>query len=222
MEIDELKKHTKKRKTPDAFAGSFNDENKKINSLIMVLKEEDKKIHKSIQRVKLMFAGFSMFYLAILLLTFILPPDSDPVNSRISLAFYTIIFITLFLYSLSKLSKLKKISYTEPATEFLKNALERYQLINVNDLKFAIPMLLLLFFMGGFSWLNVYKRYFSSMDDTGAAILYSLFFIGILSIGLYFTKADWKKKKSAVYSEIREMLSGLERENNAQTELNKE
>jgi drug/metabolite transporter (DMT)-like permease len=179
--------------------------NRTVEDLIAAVKIEDARDNKTFRRSMIFFAGAGVFYAALFLLTFIAPPDDSPNMHRMILGLFAFTFLSIGMYSRMNSRRLTGLDYAEPARAFLDTVEKRYQILQVKSLLFGVPYFLILVVTCAFAFLTANERYFPSLEPRVGIVLFAIFFLVVLAVGLLFGWKKWKRRKAPLLSEIREM-----------------
>jgi len=203
MDLNEMRDRVRSVKAP-----GIDDRipyNRTVEDLIAAVKIEDARDNKTLRRSMIFFAGAGVFYAALFLLTFIAPPDDSPNMHRMILGLFAFTFLSIGMYSRMNSRRLTGLDYAEPARAFLDTAEKRYRIVQVKSLLFGVPYLLILMVTCAFAFLTGMERYFPSLEPRVGIVLFAIFFLVVVAVGLLFGWKEWKRRKAPLLSEIREM-----------------
>lgn len=139
--------------------------------------------------------ALSLFPLGIFFLTY--GAESNPAVGLLGFGFLLAIaymVITAHLYG--------KIDYAEPVNAYLARASERYKFWTIRRAIFALPVLLVMGFAGGWIvWITALK-YFTSWGRVAALATYGCFFFGLCLFALIIEWKKWQKEGAPVLQSI--------------------
>jgi Na+/melibiose symporter-like transporter len=211
MELNELKDRAQKRGLPDRQFRDALASSQGLSGFIGRLKAEDQREQKSARRMMLFSVGAGIFYVLIFVLTWIAPPDESPDFHRFILSAFGLLFLSVALVSRKKSNELAGIDYAQPIGSFLRSVERRYKPFNMRDAALAVIFIAAFSVTGALGWLNAKNRYFPSMDQSTALILYGCIVVAALVVGLVVAVSQWKKRKAPLLGQVKRMIADLER-----------
>jgi hypothetical protein len=103
-----------------------------------------------------------------------------------------------------------RVDYAAPAQAFLAAAVRRYRFWPVEEMLFALPLLLILGAGGGWTvWLTALK-YFSRDGTCLAMAGYVVFFLGVCVFGWIASRKQWQRESAALLADIERRRRELE------------
>jgi drug/metabolite transporter (DMT)-like permease len=207
MDLNEMRDRVRKVKAPGIDAKLPDD--RMVDGLIAAVKAEDARDMKRLRQSMIFFVAAGFFYGAVFLLTFIAPPHDSPNKHRMILALFAFVLLSIGIFSRMKSRRLAGVDYTEPSNAFLQAVEQRYRIVQVKELAFVVPYLLILVVTSAFAFLTGIERYFPSLDPEVGILLFAIFFVIVLALGLLFGWKEWKRRKAPLLDEIRAMRTDL-------------
>jgi hypothetical protein len=210
MELDELKEQAQKMRVTDRQVLNPHVSAQAMTGFISAMKAEDQRDRKRIRRMMLFTAAAGVFYVLLFTLTWIAPPDESPEWHRLVLSAFGLLFLSAALVGRMKSNELSGVDYAQPIGAFLRSVERRYKIVNMRDAGLGVIFTAAFSVTGALGWLNAKDRYFPSMDQGTALIVYGGVLAAVLVVGLILGVNEWKKRKAPLLRQIREMKADLE------------
>jgi hypothetical protein len=212
MELDELKDRMKHVHAPRVEAAGSGQPAGTLDDLMRRLRAQDDQDRRRLGRIKIFFGIAAVVYFAILILTFILPPDGPAERNRLVLTAFTLVFVATATRSVVAARRIASTDYAAPVGAFLEEIERRYRFANWKDVWLFVPLFAVITLAGGMGWMIGAERYVPGLDRSTALILFGAFWLIVCAVGALFGRADWKKSRAPILKEIRrfrmELMSG--------------
>jgi hypothetical protein len=209
MELDELRNRARTLRAPVVDVGASGKPVGTIDDLVNRLRAQDEQDRRRLRRLRTFFGIAAVFYAAIFILTWILPPDGPAETSRLVLGLYTVIFAALATKSIVEARRIASIDYSSPVGSFLQQTERRYRLVNWQEVWLFMPIFVIAIFAGGLGWMNGVQRYQPELDRSTGLILYGILLAIVVAGGAVIGRAKWKKKRAPILEEIRRLQAEL-------------
>ncbi len=210
MELDEVKGQAQKMRLTDGRARNPHASAQAMTGFISAMKAEDQRERKRIQRMVLFAAAAGVFYVLLFTLTWIAPPDESPEWHRFVLSAFGLLFLSAALVGRMRSNELSGIDYAQPTGAFLRSVERRCEFVNMRDAGLGLSFVAAFSVTGALGWLHAKNRYFPSMDQGTALIVYGGIVVAALVVGLILGVNEWRKRKAPLLRQVREMKADLE------------
>jgi Na+/melibiose symporter-like transporter len=209
MDLNELKDQMKKVKAPEATLTAPDSPIQSMDDLIERLTQEDARDRKRLRGSKLFFTIAGIIYVLIFVLTWIYPPDTDPLFHRNILGLFALLCLSLGFVSARKARELAGLNYAEPVGFFLKLAAQRCRFINPRDLWFMVPYFIILTVTAGNAWMSGFRRYLSFVEPSMGLPAFVVFWLVAMAVGTALGLRDWKRRKAPLLHAIEQLRAEL-------------
>ena len=210
MDWDDAIERAKRSRAPDVAARAGSNAGRLVDGLISRLKAQDEADRKSMRRMVFFFGVAGAIYIMIFTLTWIAPPDTSPVTNRLVLALFSLILVSVGLWSARKARDLAGIDYAKPVDLFLREAERRYRFINARDLRIIVPFFVIVTGTAGLGWMTAFSRYFYWLESSTGLISFLIYWSGASVLGWFVGWRVWMKKRAPFFYEIRSMRAELD------------
>lgn len=210
MELDEIKEKAQKPQLTDQRLQNPGARAQAITEFISAMKAEDQRDRKALRRMALFAVASGVFYTLVFLLTWIAPPDDSPEWHRFVLSAFGLLFLSAWLVNWKRSNDLGGIDYTQPIGAFLSSVERRYKVFNMREFGISVIFFVMFTVTGALAWLHAKNRYFPSIDQGTALIIYGAILAAALVAGLILSLNQWKKRKAPLLRQVREMKKDLE------------
>lgn len=205
MELDELRDRTKRLHAPHVAPGAAGKSVGTTDDLVARLKAHDEKEGKRLRRIRLFFSIAAALYCAILLLTFVLPPDGPAGGSRLVLTLYTLVFVAIATRSVVAARRIARTDYSAPVGTFLREAERRFRVLDWREIWLFVPLFVVITFAGGLGWMIGAERYLPALERSAALILFAVFWVIVCAVAVVVGRVDWRKNRAPIFEEIRRL-----------------
>lgn len=209
MDLNSLKEKTRSVKAPESPLKGVEGVTRPLDALIARLQEQDTSERKRFRRMMIVSAAAALVYLLIFTLTWIYPPDGNAASSRLVMGLFTVIFLSIGLVSGLKARERSGIDFKKPVGSFLEDAERRYRFINMRDLWFIVPYLVVVTVAGAMAWMNGFERYLPYVEPSARLASFCVFWILAFTAGVVLGARDWKKRKAPILREIRRLRTEI-------------
>ena len=193
MELDDFKNINIKGTIPE-----FNQQEQNKNHMdtfIEELKAADSKERNKIRGFIIIFGTFVAIYSSSL--------GMHKGTMRDGFAILVLAFVLILAYTFWNYRRIKRVNYTAPTIQFLKEARKRHSFMPPMEWVFVIPLLALLITGGSLIVHFTFIRYFGI--SYWPLAIYLLIMAGAVGVGFWASKRHWKRDKGEILEKIRKM-----------------